>query len=231
MSSLVDSASLGGGGGGGGGGMAGGGGGGGGGGSREELKTQFMTREGLYKLMTLSEYSRPNRVGYANTAANPGAPVRVSFALATTGNGGVKAAAGGVTNGSVGSATGSSSSADDQNKNCDSGSALSSSPSAVWTGEKITFNYGREIFVYPYKGVRKAADLTKPIDKRIYKGTSPTCHDFGAVVSNGNENSDVVIPLLVGFTGGQIQLVDPVRKELSKLFNEEVREKHFKVCA
>ena len=28
---------------------------------RDELKTQFMTREGLYKLMTLSEYSRPNR--------------------------------------------------------------------------------------------------------------------------------------------------------------------------
>ena len=30
-------------------------------GQRDELKTQFMTREGLYKLMTLSEYSRPNR--------------------------------------------------------------------------------------------------------------------------------------------------------------------------
>ena len=30
----------------------------------EELKTQFMTREGIYRLMTLSEYSRPNRVGY-----------------------------------------------------------------------------------------------------------------------------------------------------------------------
>ena len=33
------------------------------GGGRDELKTQFMTREGLYKLMTLSEYSRPNRYG------------------------------------------------------------------------------------------------------------------------------------------------------------------------
>ena len=32
-------------------------------GQRDELKTQFMTREGLYKLMTLSEYSRPNRYG------------------------------------------------------------------------------------------------------------------------------------------------------------------------
>ena len=36
----------------------------------DELKTQFMTREGLYRLMTLSEYSRPNRVGsYANNSA------------------------------------------------------------------------------------------------------------------------------------------------------------------
>lgn len=28
--------------------------------------------------------------------------------------------------------------------------------------------------------------------------------------------------LLVGFTGGQIQLVDPIRKEVGKLYNEEV---------
>ena len=83
--------------------------------------------------------------------------------------------------------------------------------------ERITFNFGREIFVYPYKGVKKAADLTKPIDKRIYKGTCPTCHDFGPV----SEQSDI-IPLLVGFSGGQIQLIDPIRKELSKLYNEEV---------
>ena len=85
------------------------------------------------------------------------------------------------------------------------------------TLDRITFNYGREIFVYPYRGVRKAADLTKPIDKRIYKGTFPTCHDFGPVT----EESEIV-PLVVGFSGGQIQLVDPIRKELSKLFNEEV---------
>ena len=41
-----------------------------------------MTREGTYRLMTLSEYSRPNRVGYANNAqggSGGGVPVRVSF--------------------------------------------------------------------------------------------------------------------------------------------------------
>ena len=37
-------------------------------------------------------------------------------------------------------------------------------------------------------GVRKAADLTKPIDKRVYKGTCPTCHDFGPPGCLRNEN-------------------------------------------
>lgn len=44
---------------------------------QEELKTQFVTREGVYKLITLSEYSRPNRVGYTNTQGSTS--VRVSF--------------------------------------------------------------------------------------------------------------------------------------------------------
>lgn len=47
------------------------------GGGKEDLKTQFVTREGTYKLMTLSEYSRPNRVGYTNSQGS--ASVRVSF--------------------------------------------------------------------------------------------------------------------------------------------------------
>ena len=66
-----------------------------------------------FQLMTLAEYSRPNRVGYANQAANTSAPVKVSFVA---------------------------------------GSASSSSDHGPETGEKIAFNYGRELFVYPYKG-------------------------------------------------------------------------------
>ena len=187
----------------------GGGTGSGGSNSGDELKTQFMTREGTYRLMTLSEYSRPNRVGYANAAANTSAPVKVSF--------------------------------------FPSGASSSGAPGPEG-GEKIAFNYGRELFVYPYKGnnsegyakldfltyflgVRKAADLTKPIDKRVYKGTCPTCHDFGPPGCLKNEQvrsvhysgkryslsvQAEVTPLLVGFSGGQIQLIDPVRKELSR---------------
>ena len=36
-------------------------------------------REGTYHLMTLAEYSRPNRVGYANQAASCNAPVKVGW--------------------------------------------------------------------------------------------------------------------------------------------------------
>ena len=63
----------------------------------------------------------------------------------------------------------------------------------------------------------QAADLTKPIDKRVYKGTFPTCHDFSEMRATAES-----VMLLVGFTAGQVQLIDPIKKELSKLYNEEV---------
>jgi hypothetical protein len=65
--------------------------------------------------------------------------------------------------------------------------------------------------------VVQAADLTKPIDKRIYKGTLPTCHDF----NEASVTADSVL-LLVGFSAGQVQLIDPIKKDVSKLYNEEV---------
>ncbi len=154
------------------------------------------------------------------------APVRVSFSISSSSDPAMSTSLSSDSNGEVASTSVSSSSS-------------SSSPSS---GSKIAFNYGREIFVYPYRGVKKAADLTKPIDKRIYKGTCPTCHDFGSVASvangsvgggsaaggggggGGSATDPEVTPLLVGFTQGQIQLVDPVRKEISKLYNEEVRQ-------
>lgn len=51
---------------------------------QEQLKTQFYTREGVYKLLTLATYSRPNRIGYSmqtNTS------VRVSFVSYSDSNG------------------------------------------------------------------------------------------------------------------------------------------------
>ncbi|XP_008309284.1 WD repeat-containing protein 20 [Cynoglossus semilaevis] len=140
----------------------------GGGKEMNEIKTQFTTREGVYKLLTHSEYSRPNRVPFNSQGSNP---VKVSFV----------------------------------NVNDQSGN-----------GDRICFNVGRELYFYIYKGVRKAADLSKPIDKRIYKGTQPTCHDFNHLTATAES-----VALLVGFSAGQVQLIDPIKKETSKLFNEE----------
>jgi len=45
-------------------------------GGRDEIKTQFSTREGMYRLITLSDCLRPNRVPQ-NGPANM--PVKLSF--------------------------------------------------------------------------------------------------------------------------------------------------------
>lgn len=69
----------------------------------------------------------------------------------------------------------------------------------------------------------QGADLTKPIDKKIYKGVIPTCHDFNSFAIN--EES---LPLIVGFSTGLIQLIDPVKKDVSVLFNDEVSHVFYK---
>jgi hypothetical protein len=65
--------------------------------------------------------------------------------------------------------------------------------------------------------ISQAADLSKPIDKKLYKGTNPSCHDFNQTSATFEGAS-----LLVGFTTGQIQLIYPGRRETGKLYNEEV---------
>jgi len=65
--------------------------------------------------------------------------------------------------------------------------------------------------------VAKAADLTRPIEKKTYRGPSPTCHDFNQFTAKSDR-----LMLIIGFTLGQIQLVEPMLKEYNKLFNEEV---------
>uniref|UniRef100_A0A1I8C0D9 WD_REPEATS_REGION domain-containing protein n=1 Tax=Meloidogyne hapla TaxID=6305 RepID=A0A1I8C0D9_MELHA len=84
--------------------------------------------------------------------------------------------------------------------------------------ERICLNIGREIYVFDYSGTNGMADTAKIVDKRVYKGTFPTCHDF-----NKENSSPSSCLLLIGFSAGQIQLIDPQQKEMpnSKLFNEE----------
>lgn len=60
--------------------------------------------------------------------------------------------------------------------------------------------------------------MSKPIDKKLYKGTNPSCHDFNSACATADG-----APLLVGFTTGQIQLVQAGKREPGKLYNEEVQ--------
>ncbi|KAJ7379952.1 WD repeat-containing protein 20 [Desmophyllum pertusum] len=134
----------------------------------QEIKQHFATKEGCYRLLDLSVYSRPTKIPYSVQQCHP---VRVSFVTVKDQGG---------------------------------------------CNDRIAFNVGRELYFYIYKGVRKAADLTKPLDKRLYKGTIPTCHDFNLLTRSSDS-----LELLIGFSAGQVQLLDPVRHEVNKLFNEE----------
>ncbi|XP_067943656.1 WD repeat-containing protein 20-like [Watersipora subatra] len=142
-----------------------------GGNKLDEVKTQFAAREGIYKLSSLSEYSRPTRVNYPETGNSS---VAVSFTPLDEG---------------------------------------------LETPTRICFNIGKELYVYPFKGLKKAADLTQPTDKRIYKGTFPTCHSFSQVSTRESGEDDPL--LLIGFSAGQIQMIDPVRARTNQLYNSE----------
>ncbi|XP_055678496.1 WD repeat-containing protein 20 [Lutzomyia longipalpis] len=172
---------------------------------KDDLKTQFVTREGTYRLMTLSEYSRPNRVGYTNNQSSP--QVRVSIVSLPSHTAPQQTASP-----PLQAATQPAASIGTTNGQDASGYAL-----ATTGGDRICYNFGKELFVYAYRGVKKqTADLSKPIDKKLYKGTNPSCHDF-----NSTNATSEGAPLLVGFTTGQIQLVQPGRREPGKLYNEE----------
>ncbi|EDW98597.2 WD repeat-containing protein 20 [Drosophila yakuba] len=242
---------------------------------KDDLKTQFVTREGTYRLLTLSEYSRPNRVGYSSNQSSP--QVRVSMVtlpspaqgkLGTDGGvgsplAGGGGAAGGTTSTTNGSSPGASptgaaggttaisnggaggdSNYSHSNHNSNSNSAGNNTVEArlgggismhsmmnggvvdqngvatnqVLGGDRICFNFGRDLYVYSFRGAKKGTEMSKPIDKKFYKGTNPSCHDF-----NASTATPTGAPLLVGFTTGQIQLVSPHvgPREVRKLFNEE----------
>ncbi|GMS80474.1 hypothetical protein PENTCL1PPCAC_2649 [Pristionchus entomophagus] len=175
--------------------------------SREELKSHFVTREGTYRLMTLAEYSRPNRVSMNQLQTGNAmccAPVRVSFLSVNTNK--------------PESSTSPSRSAPPPSLM--NGCLVEDDPlrEAEIIPDRICFNMGREIYVYLYRGTTAAADLTHPIDKRVYKGTFPTCHDFNRETATMTSCS-----LLIGFSAGQVQLIDPFQKEyqMSRLYNEE----------
>ncbi|XP_035239697.1 WD repeat-containing protein 20 [Anguilla anguilla] len=177
-----------------------------------EIKSQFRTREGFYKLLTLSDSQQRGGItrGPSTSAAvGPGA-----------GTGSIPGGGGG---GSV-QGPGSASSATAATNSSPAGflppvrvSMVKLQPEDPGEeSERVCFNIGRELYFYTYTNIKKAVDLSKPIDKRIYKGTQPTCHDFNQYSATAES-----VSLIVGFSAGQVQYLDPIKKETSKLFNEE----------
>lgn len=173
--------------------------------NKDDLKTQFVTREGCYRLLNLSEYSRPNRGGYQSNQNSP--QVRVSFvslpqspiqvsaaqqqkslekgkrkkkspasrpessqlqnSFTFQGSSPVNNNINGNTssNGPIPSSNSLSSSATtatvtsstnhlQQEHNCHN---QSSAPSGDW----ICFNFGKELYTYSYRGVKKVSRKAK----------------------------------------------------------------------
>lgn len=155
---------------------------------KDDLKTQFATREGTYRLMTLSEYSRPNRVGYQSNQNNP--QVRVSLITLPSGGGSncsntsstasntnntASAQATGTALATGTTATASTSVANNTTSPSQqiTSPSLSSAATFIANGQdstpmqsyqqqqqhgsndRICFNFGKELYVYAYRGVKK----------------------------------------------------------------------------
>ncbi|KAK7939482.1 hypothetical protein WMY93_002808 [Mugilogobius chulae] len=187
-----------------------------------EIKSQFRTREGFYKLLTLSDSQQRGGLPRGASAGATLGPV--------TGAGAIPGGGVGLLQPGPGTAASSSN------------AGASSSPAGFLPpvrvsmvklqpedpgeeSERVCFNIGRELYFYTYTNIKKAVDLSKPIDKRIYKGTQPTCHDFNQYSASADS-----VALIVGFSAGQVQYLDPIKKETSKLFNEELIDKSKVTC-
>lgn len=144
---------------------------------KDDLKTQFATREGTYRLMTLSEYSRPNRVGYQTNQSNP--QVRVSLVTLPPPGTALSAPRNSSTTSSNASSmstfTGPGRSSAPVDGLVMSPSLVNSmvngvghdiqlsSPTAnhstgvagVGSIDRICFNFGKELYVYAYRGCKK----------------------------------------------------------------------------
>ncbi|XP_014117877.1 PREDICTED: dystrophia myotonica WD repeat-containing protein [Pseudopodoces humilis] len=97
-----------------------------------------------------------------------------------------------------------------------------SPPGGAAERSRVCCNLGRELHFYGGagaggRGSRRSLDLHRPIDKRVYKGTQPTCHDFNQFTAGAE-----TLALLVGFSAGQVQYLDLAKKDSAgRLFNEE----------
>ncbi|XP_066559930.1 WD repeat-containing protein 20 [Amia ocellicauda] len=179
-----------------------------------EIKSQFRTREGFYKLLTLSDSQQRGGLPRGPASASGTAPG--AGLGATPGGASVPGPGSGASATAAAAAAASSSSAAGFLPAVRVSMVKLQPEDPSEESERVCFNIGRELYFYTYTNIKKAVDLSKPIDKRIYKGTQPTCHDF-----NQHSATAHSVSLIVGFSAGQVQYLDPIKKETSKLFNEE----------
>lgn len=160
----------------------------------DEIKTQFRAREGYYRLMNSPDYSQRSQraMGFStgttnsNSSATSNEKTCIKISLVSIND----------YNDSITGIRRCNSTAQRQS------SFYSSQPKGA-RDKKICFNVGRELFVYNYDGVRAGPDASNPIYKRSYKASAPTCHDFNQATATSKS-----ISLLVGFSHGQVQLID-----------------------
>ncbi|KAL3113495.1 hypothetical protein niasHT_013605 [Heterodera trifolii] len=172
------------------------------------IRTSFVTPEGVYRQMTVNEFFRANRIQNQVAGSVCNTPVRFSFLRIP------------VTRLSFAEEALPSTSDVHHHELLRENYKWHSNEMNGYI-DRICHNIGREIYVFDYTSLVNSSNSAKQIDKRVYKGTFPTCHDFKQTAATLNS-----CELLVGFSAGQIQLVDPSQKEVglgssSKLFNED----------
>ncbi|KAI3422229.1 hypothetical protein GPALN_012759 [Globodera pallida] len=171
------------------------------------IRTSFIAPEGVYRQMTVNEFFRANRIQNQVAGSVCNTPVRFSFLRIPTSRLSYAEEV-------LPSTSGAAHHQDVVMENQQLPNEMS-----VYV-DRICHNIGREIYVLDYTSLVNPSPA-KQVDKRVYKGTFPTCHDFKQSAATFYS-----CDLLVGFSAGQIQLVDPSQKEVgvgssSKLFNED----------
>ncbi|XP_058284455.1 dystrophia myotonica WD repeat-containing protein isoform X1 [Hylobates moloch] len=188
-----------------------------------EIKSQFRTREGFYKLLPGDGAARRSGPASAQTPVPPQPPQPPPGPASATGPGAAGPASSpppaGPGPGPALPAVRLSLVRLGEPDSAGAGEPPATPAGLGSGGDRVCFNLGRELYFYPgccRRGSQRSIDLNKPIDKRIYKGTQPTCHDFNQFTA-----ATETISLLVGFSAGQVQYLDLIKKDTSKLFNEE----------
>jgi len=80
----------------------------------------------------------------------------------------------------------------------------------------ICLTIGRELFYFLHKAIQQENQQLDFIDKRTYRGVAPTCHDINQHSATGKS-----VRVAVGFTAGQVQIIDVKTKSSLHIMNED----------